>query len=230
MVTLLSRTTGKDEQLDVFHYQPLPNFKTPPCPSVVEEEGEDGTLWRRFDEVGGREQKREKLVCVTSGTSYLGSAIVDRLLSRGYSVRIAVSNQGTYELFFFAHSPFSWRRRRLVGVVEGGIVLCFHNSGVGCVYADEGRPSAVVGDGGRHGRHRELVRRLSGMPWRLPHLFLHRPGRPLWLLCKLQKKSSLLPFFYRRFKLFCFGQKWHGRSRWRSGSGLRQRQWWRPAP
>lgn len=105
MVSLLSRTIGKDEQLDVFHYQPLPNFKTTPCPSVAEED-EDGTLWRRFDEVGGREEKREKLVCVTSGTSYLGSAIVDRLLSRGYSVRMAVSNQGTYVLFFFAQLPY----------------------------------------------------------------------------------------------------------------------------
>lgn len=124
MVTLLSRTIGKDEQLEVFHYQPLPNVKSTPCPSVVEEEDEDGTLWRRFDEVGGTEEKREMLVCVTSGTSYLGSAIVHRLLSRGYSVRIAVSNQGTSSSSSF-NSPFSWRRRRLVGVVEGGVVLCF---------------------------------------------------------------------------------------------------------
>lgn len=105
MVTLLSRTIGKEKQLDVCHYQLLPNFKTTPCPSVVEEEDEDGTLWRRLDEVGGREEKRKKLVCVTSGTSYLGSAIVDRLLSRGYSVRIAFSNQGTYQLFFFVQLP-----------------------------------------------------------------------------------------------------------------------------
>lgn len=38
----------------------------------------------------------EKLVCVTSGVSFLGLAIVNRLLLRGYSVRILVDNQGKY--------------------------------------------------------------------------------------------------------------------------------------
>jgi len=38
----------------------------------------------------------EKLVvCVTSGVSYLGLAIVNELLLRGYSVRIIAENQGT---------------------------------------------------------------------------------------------------------------------------------------
>lgn len=36
----------------------------------------------------------EKLVCVTSGVSYLGLAIVNKLLLRGYSVRIIVENEG----------------------------------------------------------------------------------------------------------------------------------------
>ncbi|PIA40562.1 hypothetical protein AQUCO_02500343v1 [Aquilegia coerulea] len=39
------------------------------------------------------EEEEDKLVCVTSGLSYLGLAIVDHLLNRGYSVRIAVDNE-----------------------------------------------------------------------------------------------------------------------------------------
>ncbi|KAL6994348.1 hypothetical protein U1Q18_012454 [Sarracenia purpurea var. burkii] len=35
----------------------------------------------------------EKLVCVTSGVSFLGLAIVNRLLIRGYSVRLIVTNE-----------------------------------------------------------------------------------------------------------------------------------------
>ena len=37
---------------------------------------------------------RDRPVCVTSGLSFLGVAVVDRLLSRGYSVRIVVDNPG----------------------------------------------------------------------------------------------------------------------------------------
>ncbi|GMI99148.1 hypothetical protein like AT5G14700 [Hibiscus trionum] len=36
---------------------------------------------------------RDKLVCVTSGASFLGFALVNRLLLRGYSVRVLVDNQ-----------------------------------------------------------------------------------------------------------------------------------------
>jgi hypothetical protein len=44
----------------------------------------------------------EKLVvCVTSGVSYLGLAIVNELLLRGYSVRIIAENQGTRSILFF---------------------------------------------------------------------------------------------------------------------------------
>ncbi|KAA8548111.1 hypothetical protein F0562_004628 [Nyssa sinensis] len=39
----------------------------------------------------------EKLVCVTSGVSFLGLAIVNRLLLRGYSVRIIVTNEEDLE-------------------------------------------------------------------------------------------------------------------------------------
>lgn len=41
------------------------------------------------------EDPREKLVCVTSGVSYLGIAIVNQLLLHGYSVRVILDNQGT---------------------------------------------------------------------------------------------------------------------------------------
>lgn len=37
----------------------------------------------------------ERTVCVTSGVSFLGRAVVDRLLLRGYSVRILVDTEGT---------------------------------------------------------------------------------------------------------------------------------------
>lgn len=37
---------------------------------------------------------QDKVVCVTSGVSYLGIAIVNQLLIRGYNVRIIVDNQG----------------------------------------------------------------------------------------------------------------------------------------
>lgn len=36
----------------------------------------------------------EKLVCVTGGVSFLGLAVVNKLLSRGYSVRVIVESEG----------------------------------------------------------------------------------------------------------------------------------------
>ncbi|KAM7268085.1 hypothetical protein ACFE04_010251 [Oxalis oulophora] len=39
----------------------------------------------------------EKIVCVTSGVSYLGVALVNKLLLRGYSVRIIIDNQDDIE-------------------------------------------------------------------------------------------------------------------------------------
>ena len=47
---------------------------------------------KRFDLRGDDEE--DMLVCVTSGVSFLGLALVDRLLRRGYSVRLVVDNQG----------------------------------------------------------------------------------------------------------------------------------------
>lgn len=41
--------------------------------------------------------REERLVCVTSGVSFLGVAIVNQLLRRGYSVRIIVANQEDLE-------------------------------------------------------------------------------------------------------------------------------------
>lgn len=43
----------------------------------------------------------DKLVCVTSGVSYLGLVIVKKLLARGYSVRIIVENQGNFLINYF---------------------------------------------------------------------------------------------------------------------------------
>lgn len=40
------------------------------------------------------DNRRDKVVCVTSGVSFLSLAIVNKLLLRGYSVRIIVDNQG----------------------------------------------------------------------------------------------------------------------------------------
>lgn len=41
-----------------------------------------------------KEEPQEKVVCVTSGVSYLGLAIVNQLLIRGYFVRIIADNEG----------------------------------------------------------------------------------------------------------------------------------------
>ncbi|CAN6572214.1 unnamed protein product [Malus baccata var. baccata] len=50
---------------------------------------------KRFDLRGDDEE--DMLVCVTSGVSFLGLALVDRLLRRGYSVRLVVDNQEDVE-------------------------------------------------------------------------------------------------------------------------------------
>ncbi|XP_061988288.1 cinnamoyl-CoA reductase-like SNL6 [Rosa rugosa] len=48
---------------------------------------------KRFSSKSAYEDdSEEKLVCVTSGVSFLGLAVVNRLLLRGYSVRIIVNN------------------------------------------------------------------------------------------------------------------------------------------
>lgn len=52
----------------------------------------------------------QKLVCVTSGVSFLGLAIVNRLLRRGYSVRIIVHTEGDFviELIPFHYYYHYW--------------------------------------------------------------------------------------------------------------------------
>lgn len=49
----------------------------------------------RGDEDEDDEGDGGRAVCVTSGVSFLGRALVSRLLLRGYSVRILVDNEGT---------------------------------------------------------------------------------------------------------------------------------------
>ncbi|KAK7266085.1 hypothetical protein RIF29_18725 [Crotalaria pallida] len=60
-------------------------------------------IHRRKEDEGGRMNKLYgfddddeggSLICVTSGVSYLGLALVNQLLLRGYSVRITVDNPG----------------------------------------------------------------------------------------------------------------------------------------
>ncbi|XP_050226927.1 cinnamoyl-CoA reductase-like SNL6 [Mercurialis annua] len=41
--------------------------------------------------------RENKLVCVTSGNSYLGSQIVKNLLANGYLVRVTIQNQVDFE-------------------------------------------------------------------------------------------------------------------------------------
>lgn len=49
-----------------------------------------------------------KLVCVTSGLSFLGLAVVNRLLACGYSVRVLVDNKGQLLTLSFGNNfPFS---------------------------------------------------------------------------------------------------------------------------
>lgn len=47
----------------------------------------------------------EKKVCVTSGVSFLGIAIVNQLLLRGYSVRVIVEKQGDISSLISIFSP-----------------------------------------------------------------------------------------------------------------------------
>ena len=45
----------------------------------------------RADEAAGA---KARTVCVTGGTSFVGFAVVDRLLRHGYNVRLALETQG----------------------------------------------------------------------------------------------------------------------------------------
>ncbi|BBH00416.1 NAD(P)-binding Rossmann-fold superfamily protein, partial [Prunus dulcis] len=46
----------------------------------------------KTDDLTDDDEEEDRLVCVTSGVSFLGLALVNRLLLRGYSVRILVDN------------------------------------------------------------------------------------------------------------------------------------------
>lgn len=51
----------------------------------------------RFPSTVETDDPQENLVCVTSGVSYLGVAIVNQLLLHGYSVRVIIDNEGDLE-------------------------------------------------------------------------------------------------------------------------------------
>lgn len=55
--------------------------------------GPDG-VGRRSQGRGGEWSEDGRTVCVTGGVSFVGSALVDRLLGRGYTVRLLVESQG----------------------------------------------------------------------------------------------------------------------------------------
>ena len=59
-----------------------------------EHRGEEGTRAGKAKIGTAQDDEEEKLVCVTSGVSFLGLALVNRLLSRGYSVRVIVDSEG----------------------------------------------------------------------------------------------------------------------------------------
>ncbi|CAL1358053.1 unnamed protein product [Linum trigynum] len=70
------------------------------------------------DDVG-----EEKIVCVTSGVSFLGLAVVNRLLVRGYSVRILVDNQEDVEkLREMEEAAAGEEGRRRLGSNNNGVV------------------------------------------------------------------------------------------------------------
>ncbi|CAI0455183.1 unnamed protein product [Linum tenue] len=70
------------------------------------------------DDVG-----EEKIVCVTSGVSFLGLAVVNRLLVRGYAVRILVDNQEDVEkLREMEEAAAGEEGRRRLGSSNNGVV------------------------------------------------------------------------------------------------------------
>lgn len=72
-------------------------------------------IHRRKDDEGRRttktvvdDEEERALLCVTSGVSYLGLALVNHLLLLGYSVRIIIHNPGKgVKLTLFFLFPFS---------------------------------------------------------------------------------------------------------------------------
>lgn len=59
----------------------------------------------------------EKKVCVTSGVSFLGIAIVNQLLLRGYSVRVIVEKQGAISSLSILSPSDWWRIAKVVWIL-----------------------------------------------------------------------------------------------------------------
>lgn len=64
------------------------------CAAVHRRKDDDGFGGRENALPAGNGDVLDRLVCVTSGVSYLGIAVVNQLLVNGYSVRIIVDNEG----------------------------------------------------------------------------------------------------------------------------------------
>ncbi|XP_077244121.1 NAD(P)-binding Rossmann-fold superfamily protein [Tasmannia lanceolata] len=84
---IVRTTESRKAELEEIHRQLLQTIGRKGIKrNLTEDEGEEE-----------EEEESERLVCVTSGISYLGFAIVNLLLNRGYSVRLAVENQEDLE-------------------------------------------------------------------------------------------------------------------------------------
>ncbi|XP_068638710.1 cinnamoyl-CoA reductase-like SNL6 [Aristolochia californica] len=80
-------------------------------------------------------EEKNKLVCVTSGISPLGFAIVNRLLSRGYSVRIALDNQEDLERLREMEAGEKCKRISVVMAQFTNLEsLCEAFSGCSCIF------------------------------------------------------------------------------------------------
>ncbi|KAG9449942.1 hypothetical protein H6P81_009907 [Aristolochia fimbriata] len=84
---------GRKAELEEFHRGIM---RTVPKARKWKEEDDDNYVGRDVVEPAA-DHESNKLVCVTSGTTLLGLAIVNRLLGRGYSVRITLENQEDLE-------------------------------------------------------------------------------------------------------------------------------------
>lgn len=60
----------------------------------------------------------DHLICVTSGVSFLGLAVVNRLLLRGYSVRIIVDNQGTSTFMLHFYCKYIYIYLNIISKIE----------------------------------------------------------------------------------------------------------------
>ena len=73
----------------------LPSFK---------EEQERKCLGNAFS--SNLNTRERKLVCVTSGNSYLGSHIVKELLAAGYLIRLTIQKEGAKLKYLYIHQPY----------------------------------------------------------------------------------------------------------------------------